>query len=295
MKQLLIVLSIVTLFQINVPAQKQPAYYLVATSQGTIADAERSVTTALQSSGFNVIGQYNPANSENLAVVCYTHPDLEKIALDFADRGALAAALKIGFKKEDNSVKISMINPMYLFYAYFVEGIDVHEKELLTISERAKTAMKKVGSNFTPFGGELSKKELQNYHYKIMMPYFEDAEELKEFDSFEAGLKTIRENLNAGKGDTKKVYELIYTDKKVAVFGVALLNAEEGEPKFLPIIGDENVAAMPYEIILQGETASILPGKYRLAISWPNLSMGTFMKIMNTPGDIEDTMEKLTE
>ncbi len=295
MKQLLIVLSIVTLFQINVPAQKQPAYYLVATSQGTIADAERSVTTALQSSGFNVIGQYNPANSENLAVVCYTHPDLEKIALDFADRGALAAALKIGFKKEDNSVKISMINPMYLFYAYFVEGIDVHEKELLTISERAKTAMKKVGSNFIPFGGELSKKELQKYHYKIMMPYFEDAEELKEFDSFEAGLKTIRENLNAGKGDTKKVYELIYTDKKVAVFGVALLNTEEGEPKFLPIIGDENVAAMPYEIILQGETASILPGKYRLAISWPNLSMGTFMKIMNTPGDIEDTMEKLTE
>ncbi len=295
MKQLLIVLSIVTLFQINVSAQKQPAYYLVATSQGTIADAERSVTTALQSSGFNVIGQYNPANSENLAVVCYTHPDLEKIALDFADRGALAAALKIGFKKEDNSVKISMINPMYLFYAYFVDGIDVHEKELLAISERAKTAMKKVGSNFTPFGGELSKKELQNYHYKIMMPYFEDAEELKEFDSFEAGLKTIRENLNAGKGDTKKVYELIYTDKKVAVFGVALLNTEEGEPKFLPIIGDENVAAMPYEIILQGKTASILPGKYRLAISWPNLSMGTFMKIMNTPGDIEDTMEELTE
>ncbi len=295
MKQLLIVLSIVTLFQINVSAQKQPAYYLVATSQGTIADAKSSVITALQSSGFNVIGQYNPANSENLAVVCYTHPDLEKIALDFADRGALAAALKIGFKKEDNSVKISMINPMYLFYAYFVEGIDVHEKELLAISESAKTAMKKVGSDFTPFGGELSKKELQNYHYKIMMPYFEDAEELKEFDSFEAGLKTIRENLNAGKGDTKKVYELIYTDKKVAVFGVALLNAEEGEPKFLPIIGDENVAAMPYEIILQGKTASILPGKYRLAISWPNLSMGTFMKIMNTPGEIEDTMEKLTE
>ncbi len=295
MKQLLIVLSIVTLFQINVSAQKQPAYYLVATSPVTIADAVSSVTTALQSSGFKVIGQYHPANSENLAVVCYTHPGLEKIALDFADRGALAAVLKVGFKKENNSVKISMINPMYLFYAYFVERVDVHEKELQTISERAKTAMKKVGSNFTPFGGELSKKELQKYHYKIMMPYFEDAEELKEFDSFEAGLKTIRENLNTGKGDTKKVYELIYANKKVAVFGVALLNAEEGEPKFLPIVGDENVAAMPYEIILQGKTASILPGKYRLAISWPNLSMGTFMKIMSTPGDIEDTMEKLTE
>ena len=70
------------------------------------------------------------------------------------------------------------------------------------------------------------------------MPYFEDAEELNEFASFEEGLKVIQKNLAAGKGKTKKVYELIYSDKKVAVFGVGLLNSEDGEPKFLPIIGE---------------------------------------------------------
>lgn len=295
MKQLLLILSIVTLFQINSFSQKQPAYYLVTTLQGSIAEAESSVKTALQGSGFKIIGEYRPAGSDKLAVVCYTRPDLENIALGFADRGSLAATLKIGFKKEGNSVKISMLNPMYIFYAYFVEGVDKHENELVKISEDAKTALKKVGTDFTPFGGELSKKELQKYHYKIMMPYFEDAEELNKFDSFEAGLKVIQNNLAAGKGDTKKVYELIYKDKKVAVFGVALLNAEEGEPKFLPIVGTENVAAMPYEIILQGKTASVLPGKYRLAISWPELTMGTFMKIMSTPGYIEDVMEELTK
>ncbi len=295
MKQLFLLLSIVTLFQISLSAQKQPAYYLVTTSPGSVEDAMSTVKTTLQNSGFTVIGAYNPAGSEKLGVVCYTCPGLEKIALDFPDRGALAATLKIGFKKDDSGVKISMLNPTFLFYAYFIEGVDRHEKELLAISEKAKTAMKNIGTDFTPFGGELSKKELQKYHYKMMMPYFEDAEELEDFDSFEAGLKTIRENLNAGKGDTKKVYELIYPDKKVAVFGVALLNTEKGEPKFLPIVGDDNVAAMPYEIILQGKTASILPGKYRLAISWPELSMGTFMKIMSTPGDIEDMMEALTE
>jgi len=283
MKQLFLLLTIVTLFQTNLFAQ-QPAYYLVTTSSGTVEDAMSTVKTTLQNAGFNVIGDYNPAGSENLGVVCYTCPGLEKIALDFADRGVLAATLKIGFKKDDSGVKISMLNPTYLFYAYFIEGVDRHEKELLAISGKAKTAMKNVGTDFTPFGGELTKKELQKYHYKMMMPYFEDAEELEEFDSF-----------NAGKGDTKKVYELIYSDKKVAVFGVALLNSEKGEPKFLPIVGDDNVAAMPYEIILQGKTASILPGKFRLAVSWPELTMGTFMKIMSTPGDIEDMMEMLTE
>ena len=52
---------------------------------------------------------------------------------------------------------------------------------------------------------------------------------------------------------------------------------------------------MPYEIILQGKTASILHGRYRIALHWPELTMGTFMKIMSTPGDIKNTMQGLTE
>ena len=61
----------------------------------------------------------------------------------------------------------------------------------------------------------------------------------------------------------------------------------------MPIIGEDNIAAMPYEIILQGKKATMLPGKYRLAVSWPELSMGTFMKIVSTPGNIEDTLEAI--
>lgn len=295
MKRFLLFLSVAIVVNISVFAQEQSAYFLVGTSFESIADAISTVKSALQDSGFNVIGEYQPGNSENLAVVCYTRTDLETIAMSFKDRGSLAATLKIGFKKEDNLVKISMINPMYLFYGYFIKGVDKHEKELAKISEDAKNAMKKVGADFTPFGGKLDKKKLQKYHYKIMMPYFEDAEKLKEFASFEEGLKVIQSNLENKKGKTKKVYELIYSDKKVAVFGVGLLNVDDGESKFLPIIGEENVAAMPYEIILKGNTATILPGKYRLALHWPELTMGTFMKIISTPGDIKSTLQGLTE
>ncbi len=128
-----------------------------------------------------------------------------------------------------------------------------------------------------------------------MMPYFTDPVELKEFASFDEGLATIQNNLKANKGNTKKVYQLIYKSKEVAVFGVGLYDTETGESHFLPKIGEAHAAALPYEIILQGKQATILHGKYRIALHWPDLTMGTFMKIMSTPGDIKDTFEELCQ
>lgn len=295
MKFFSVIFLLSSFFITSLTAQNQPVYYEVGSISGNLETAVETVKSALKEQGFKVVGDYHPGKSDDLAVVCYTRPDLEKIALGFKDRGALAAILKIGFKKEGNSIKTSMLNPMYLFYGYFIDGIDKQETALMKISEDAKSAMNKIGSGFKPFGGELDKEKLQKYHYKVMMPYFTDAEKLHEFSSFEEGLKVIQSNLSAGKGKTQKVYELIYPDKKVAVFGVGLSNTETGESKFLPIIGDNHVAAMPYEMILQGNTVSILPGRFRIALFWPELTMGTFMKIMNTPGDVSDTLKGLTE
>ena len=109
------------------------------------------------------------------------------------------------------------------------------------------------------------------------------------------GLAVIEKNLKAKKGNTQEVYRLIYGNEKVAVFGIGLRNKEEGESHFLPIIGEEHAAALPYEIILQDNKATMLHGKYRIALHWPDLTMGTFMKIMSTPGDIEDALEALCE
>jgi hypothetical protein len=138
---------------------------------------------------------------------------------------------------------------------------------------------------------ELYEEFKKKYHYKIMMPYFTDAVTLNEFSSFEQGVKTIEANLKAKKGATVLVYKLVYEKENVAVFGIGLQDKAKGESHFLPIIGEDNIAAMPYEIILQGKKATMLPGKYRLAVSWPELSMGTFMKIVSTPGNIEDTLK----
>ncbi len=128
-----------------------------------------------------------------------------------------------------------------------------------------------------------------------MMPYFTDPVELTEYNSFEEGLSVIRKNLDAGIGNTVKVYEVVYPGQKIALFGIGLLDPEDGEADFLPTIGEDHVAAMPYEIILQDKEVTMLPGRYRIALHWPELGMGTFMKIMSTPGNIEDFMLGITE
>jgi len=272
-----------------------PAYYKVATIEGTISEIALSVKEALASHNFDVVGEYNPAVNPDLYVICYTRKDLANITLKFEDRGALASVMKIGLKNNDGKVDVSMLNPEYIFYAYLYEDIDTHLDALLDIASDAKKAMSAVGDEFVPFGGSQERDDLDDYHYKMMMPYFTDPEELAEYDSFEEGLEVIRKNLEAKKGNTIKVYEVVYPEHKVAVFGIGLLDPEEGEADFLPTIGEDHVAAMPYEIILQDDEVSMLPGRYRIALHWPELTMGTFMKIMSTPGNIEDFMELITE
>jgi len=297
MKKLIIfVLFLAIGFSINAQDDKEhSAYYKIASLNSAMDATATDIKEALTSKSFKIIGEYHPGNNKDLYVICYTRDDLEKITLGFQDRGALAAALKIGIKNNGDTLDVTMINPMYLFYAYLIDNIDPYEDELEAISSEAKDAMQAIGTEFTAFGGAMTKEDLQDYHYKMMMPYFDDPEELNEFDSFEEGLDVILKNLDAGKGNTVKVYGLIYPEKEVAVIGVGLLDQEEGESHFLPIIGDDHICAMPYEMILQGNTVTMLPGRYRIAVHWPELTMGTFIKIMSTPGKIEDFLEGLTE
>jgi hypothetical protein len=127
------------------------------------------------------------------------------------------------------------------------------------------------------------------------MPYFTDPDKLATFASFEEGLNIIRKNLADHKMNTQLVYEQVFPDQKIAVFGVGLMDSSTGESHFLPIIGESHIAALPYQLILQGNKATALPGKYRIALFWPELGMGTFMKIMKTPGQIKDMLQSVTE
>ena len=292
-----IVLSIVALvaFSLHLSSQEIAPYIEIGKSNKNIQQVSDDILSVLNENSFSVLGTYNPSNKKSLKVIVFTRPDIKNTVVKVADRGALAAAFKVGLVQKNDVVTISYTNPDYFFRAYLRDSYGQYKSTFDNFSEDLRTTFEVVGKDFTSFGGGIEADKLKKYHYKIMMPYFTDPITLNEFSSFEEGLKVIENNLKAKKGETLQVYKILYGDEKVAVFGVGLRNQEEGEAHFLPIIGEDHIAAMPYEIILQDKTATMLHGKYRLALHWPDLTMGTFMKIMSTPGDIEDALKGLSE
>ncbi len=275
------------------PAQEKLSPYLGLKSNSTVTNLNTEIQNLLKDNGYNVIGEYNVAGKADMHVICFTSDDLIRICGVFEDRGALASVLKIGLRKDGAQTEISLLNPNYMFYAYFGEDYKIEAPNIKAIDEKIKSVLTTKYGNFTPFGGALTSNELEGYHYAVMMPYFEEPVSLEEYKSFEAGLDFIKGKLAVSK-DVKLVYQQINAAKKTAVFGLALASAEKGEGVFLPIIGERHLAAMPYEIILQGNEVTMLHGRYRFALYWPELTMGTFTKIMSTPGDVEDAMLKVT-
>lgn len=277
----------------NAFAQDLSPYIKIGETTDTMQQTFDSVIAALKENSFTVIGGYNPSGKRSLQVIAFTRTDLKNAVINVADRGALAAIFKVGLVKKDGKVTISYTNPEYILRAYLRENYNSNQTLYNKFSADLKTTFASLGSDFTPFGGSVEASKLKKYHYKVMMPYFTDPVLLIEFSSFDEGLETILNNLKNGKGNTKQVYKLVFKSKKTAIFGVGLESKEDGESHFLPKIGESHAAAMPYEIILQGTKATMLHGKYRIALHWPELTMGTFMKIMSTPGDIEDTLKEV--
>ena len=290
-----LILSVVTILLISftTTSQELAPYIKVGESSESIQQLSDKIITALKNDSFTILGSYHPSGKSSLKVIVFTKSDLKNTVVKVKDRGALAAAFKIGLVQKNGKTTISYTNPDYILRAYLRDNYNTFKTSFQNFSSSLKTALSSVGSEFTPFGGTVKADKLKKYHYKIMMPYFTDPVTLNEFSSFEEGIETIQNNLKAQKGSTKQVYKLIYKSKKIAVFGVGLRSKEDGESHFLPKIGETHVAALPYEIILQDKKATMLHGKYRIALHWPELTMGTFMKIMSTPGDIEDTLEAL--
>ncbi len=295
MKKIIFSSIAIIILSFNSIGQDLAPYIKVGESNETIQQVSDKIINTFKNNSFTVLGTYNPSNKSSLHVIAFTRDDLKNTVIKITDRGALAAVFKVGLIQKNGKVTISYTNPDYILRAYLRDNYVTFKSTFEKFSSDLKTVLSAIGNEFKPFGGLVKADKLKKYHYKIFMPYFSDPIKLNEFASFEEGLRVIENNLKAKKGNTVQVYKLVYTDEKVAVFGVGLLNKEDGESDFLPKIGEDHVAALPYEIILQGKKATMLHGKYRIALHWPELTMGTFMKIMSTPGDIEDTLEGLCE
>ena len=298
-KTLLIALALLVATAFTTFAEDLKPYILGAESSKTIKETVAALKTNLKSNGFKVVGEYMPAKDKNRYVVVVTNNDLLSAVKQFGGLRGFAAAIRLGVTKEKGKVLVSYINPYYWGNAYFQDDFDKVKGNYNKIAANLKKSMKGLGTvKNKPFGSEdgIEPDDLRDYHYMIMMPYFEDVNELKTFKSHKEAVNTIEKNLKNNK-DLLKVYRIDIPGKELKLYGIGIFG-KDGEAYFLPRIDFGNprhTAFLPYELLVNGKEVVMLHGKYRIAISFPDLSMGTFMKISGTPGDIEDMLESLTK
>lgn len=182
---------------------------------------------------------------------------------------------------------VSYMEPEYWYRAFFRKSYGVAEKTVKSL----QTKLAKTLGSRGKFGGDVAKSDLMQYQYMFGMESFEsDKNLLMEHLTFEDAISAIRDTLARGVDKTQKVYEVVMPDQKIAVFGVAMNDPKEGEGWWVKTVGADNIAALPYEIYVINTKVNHLFARYRIALGWPAVGMGQFMRIVEAPYIIQDTL-----
>ena len=293
---LLIVLSIA----FSATSQNIKPYILGASANGSIPEAKTTLKAALEESNFKIVGEYMPAKDANRWLIVVSHPALDKAVKTVGGLTGFASVLRVAITKENGTLNVSYTNPAYWGNAYFRDDYPKVETFYKLIDSDFTSAMSKFGqSKKVPFGSEKgeSTENLKEYHYMFGMPYFDETIELGQFSSNEAAVSKIDNSLKTGKPGLKLVYKYQVPETGLVLYGIGL-DGMNGEELFMPIIDIDNpkhTAFLPYEILVMNGEVHMLHGRYRIALSFPDLTMGTFTKIMSTPGDIENAFIQLVQ
>jgi hypothetical protein len=299
MRKIALILSILS-FPIFLIGQTYQPYTIGVKSKKSIRELKSLVSEKLNEQSLTVVGEYMPAKDSNRWIVIVTHQELQQAAQSLGGLRGFALTLRVGITVESDGTIISFTTPEYWGRAYYQDDYDKVAKHYQNVQGAFQRAMAGIGNyDGSGFGSKkgLDAKDLTKYHYMLGMPYFDDNVELGEFDNQAAAIKKIDANIKKGVPNLTMVYKVESPDRKMALYGFAL-GGENGESKFLPIIdisSPKHTAFLPYEVLVVNGKAYMLHGRFRIALSFPDLTMGTFTKIMSTPGDIEDMLEKIAE
>jgi len=289
MKQMwkkLLLISVLLITCLSLFAAEKP-YFMVSNTAGSIPEKMSETKAVLEENGFEIVGEYSPFAGRH--VVIFTNENLINDAAK-TDFGAYGAALRVAFTEIDDKIQIAYTNPVYWSNAYRMEL----ETEQLNIQ------LEKCFGIGEAFGSEdgVKIKKLRKYHYMMAMPYFDDPYELAEYESYEEGIEIVEAGLEAQKGGVSKVYRIDIPNKKETVFGIALTQKGGSDQAVMNKIDKANfkhTAYLCYEMVVSGNKAYALHGRFRIALSFPDLTMGSFTKIMSAPGDIKEALKEVAE
>jgi hypothetical protein len=252
---------------------------------GNVQAAATAVETKLKNGGFKVVGKYFPQGLAGYGVVVATDEAMLKEVGSVGGHAVLGAAIRVGVKADGS---VAYTNPDYWYRAYFRKSFDKKEAEVKALQTRLEETL---GTGKGVGGDELAK-NLVNYRYMIGMERLDSPKnKLAEYGSFAEALKIVRDNLAKGVGKTSKVYEIVMPARKLAVFGVALNDGDNSDGEWIKKIDQqESVAGLPYEIYVIDNEVGAPHGRFRIALAFPDVGMGQFMRISSLPNAIIETM-----
>ena len=271
-------------------------YLLLDETQGNSRVNLTELKEGLEEEGFVVLGSYEPAEDSRRKVLSFTHPKLLKVVSGLRETAGYFSVWRMALTEAETGTEISLQNPEYWGNAYLQDEYPVAESTVKELISRILVAFGS-GSSNKAFGSsqEFSVEDLREYNYMFSMPYFEDQVELGKFESHNQALETIETNLRNSE-NCIKVFRQTVKSQETVLYGIGLKGAT-GEGHFLPIIDiaeHKHTAFLPYELLVNGKKVYMLHGRFRIAVSFPDLTMMTFGKIMSTSGDIEALMATLT-
>lgn len=252
---------------------------------GSAQAAAAAVESKLKGGGFKVVGKYFPKTLTGYGVVVATDDAMLNEVGAVGGPAVLGAAIRVGVKADGS---VAYTNPDYWYRAYFRKAFDKREAAAKALQTRLQDTL---GAGKGQ-GGDEPPGNLVNYRYMIGMERLDSSKsKLAEYGSFAEALKTVRDNLAKGAGKTAKVYEVVMADRKLAVFGVAMNDTEHNDGDWIKKIDmQNNIAGLPYEIYIVDNEVSSPHGRFRIALAFPDVGMGQFMRISSLPNAIMEAM-----
>ena len=260
-------------------------YLLGYRGPGTIKDRIAEVKTAMEKEGFQIVGEYEPYTGAHVLVVT---SDALKSNAAKSPFGAYGAMQRISLTETGKELQIASTNPLYMAQIYQMKG------DLADVAAKLQAALGKAEE----FGSKkgLKASSLRDYHYMVFMPYFTDQVKLASYGSYDEAIKAVEAGLAKGTGGTDKVYRVDIPGKQESVFGVGIKEGEGADKAVMKVVDLAELKQtphLPYELVVSEGNVYMLHGKFRIAQSFPDLSMGTFMKISGAPGAIENTLKQV--
>lgn len=263
-------------------------FVLAERKSGSLPEVVMEAKEALAGQGFEVVGEYAPY--ENAYVLVVTSRDLKRSALR-SELGGFGSVQRVTATVVDDQVQLAYTNPRYMANAYRMDG------EMPDVAERLERALG-AQEHFGARGRSAS--ELRRYHYKAFMPYFDEPWKLGSFASHREAVKAIERSLEQGVAGTSKVYRVDLPGKQT-LFGVGLTEGCGGDAFIMDTINAKEALKstphLPYEMLVVDGEVLALHAKFRIAQSFPDLSMlgaGGFWQIKCAPDSIRSTLRSLT-